>query len=279
MPPPLAMRLPSRNHLPSCAAGFLLACTGTVQAASGTVEIDLVFPHNDTYAPAHVFPVAFAFQHSELASYLQPRAIFRILRYGDNYKAIANGDFDMSFVNLSSSDPYIEYGESLETLNSEGTWLLEWELSTSNCSSSGDLSPTTNTTRDQMVFTTKKGAKAPDLTAATSEGMCSAALSHTFKITDTRDSGEPFENGKACPVLAEVTPAPTPCSAKINASAASSISSYLTNRACARPTVARDWCPAPKKDDGPPGLVVPSLAVGGVALLAAAIGGLGFLMG
>lgn len=248
-----------------------------MQAASGTAEIDLVFPQNDTYAPAHIIPVAFAFQNSELASYLQPTVVFRIYPY-DNYShAIANGDFDMTWINWTSSDPYIEYGEALETLNTEGTWLLEWELSVTSCPSSGDLKPTADTTRYQMVFTTKNGAKEPDLTAATNGDMCSGALNFTFKITDTLDSGDLFENGKPCAMLAETTPTPTPCAAKIEPSAASSISAYLTHRACAVQTDPASWCPEPK-DDGARGMVIPSLAMGGVAFLAAAVGGLGFFM-
>lgn len=108
--------------------------------------------------------------------------------------------------------------------------------------------------------------------------MCSGAQNLTFKITDTRDSGDVFENGKACAVLAETIPTPTSCAAKIEASAASSISAYLTQRACAVQTEPASWCPEPEEDDGARGLVIPSLSVGGAAFLAAAIGELGLFM-
>lgn len=40
---------------------------GAIVSASGVLEVDLVFPHNDTYAPTEWFPIVFAFQNAELA--------------------------------------------------------------------------------------------------------------------------------------------------------------------------------------------------------------------
>lgn len=258
-----------------CYAAGLLACSRIVQAASGTLEVDLVFPQNDTYAPEPIIPVAFAFQHSELAGYLQPSIAFSISPYGNNSESIAGGYYDMTWTNFTSSDPYMQYGEGLEVLNTEGTWMLEWTLSITNCSSSGNLDFSRDSTRHRIVFTTKNGAKKPDLTAATGEDTCSNAQGYAFKIMETQDSGDHLDNGKACAVLAETTPTPSPCGVNIEASAASSVSASLTDRACAVETAS--WCPEP--DEGvAQSLVVPSLAVGGVAFLAAALGGLGFLV-
>ncbi|KAF1835103.1 hypothetical protein BDW02DRAFT_579077 [Decorospora gaudefroyi] len=52
---------------------FLAACAGAVNAALGVMEVDLVFPRNETYAPTEIFPLIFAFQNSELAPLLKPR--------------------------------------------------------------------------------------------------------------------------------------------------------------------------------------------------------------
>ncbi|KFY08943.1 hypothetical protein V492_05754 [Pseudogymnoascus sp. VKM F-4246] len=257
----------------------LLAHAGTAQAASGTMEVDLVFPQNDTYAPAHIVPVAFAFQNSDLAGYLQPSISFSIKPYGgssegNSSKAIANGNFKMTWTNFTESNPYVQYGEALEGLNTEGTWVLDWELSVSNCSGSADdLKFTLDSEMHRVIFTTKNGAKAPDVSAATSADSCSKSQGRAFKITKTLDSGDKFDNGRPCAVLAETAPALNPCGAKINASAAADVVASFTAKACAIETAP--WCP--KVDGANQNVVLSSAVVGGVAFLAVAVGGMGFL--
>ncbi|KAL2140758.1 hypothetical protein VTI28DRAFT_3272 [Corynascus sepedonium] len=165
----------------------LLALSALAHAASGTAEIDLVFPQNDTYAPSPIIPVSFALQRSELA----------------------DGFYYMTWANFSSADPYMQYGYALESLNGEGIWTLRWELDIAHCAASDDLNVTWNHLNGKVVFTTKKGAKKPDLTAATQRETCSNDQGFAFAITETRDSGDTFENGKPCAVLAETTPTPT----------------------------------------------------------------------
>ncbi|OBT58740.1 hypothetical protein VE04_00726 [Pseudogymnoascus sp. 24MN13] len=252
----------------------LLACARTAQAASGTLEVDLVFPQNDTYAPAHIIPIAFAFQNSDLAGYVQPSIAFTIIPYGNNTKAIANGNFEMTWSNFTDSNPFIQYGEALEGLNSEGIWALDWQLSVTNCTGpDNDLKFTTDTKMHRVVFTTKNGAKAPDVSAATAKDTCSNSQGFAFQITQTLDSGGKFDNGRPCAVLAETTPAPTPCGVKIDAGAAANVSASFTAKACAIETAS--WCP--KVDGANQNAVLSSVLVGGIAFLAVAVGGLGFL--
>ena len=182
----------------------------------------------------------------------------------------------MTWENLTSSDPYMLYGEALEVLNTEGTWLLEWELSVTNCSGSGDsLDFRQDTTRRRLAFSTKSGAKRPDLTAATSDGSCDNAQSSAFQIMDTRDAGDHFDNGKPCAVLAMTTPSASPCGVKIEASAASNVSASLTDRACAIETAT--WCPEPEEGGSTHTVTVPGLAIVGAALFGVAAGELAFL--
>lgn len=262
-------------------AGFyatvaLLVCSKVVLAASGVVEIDLLFPQNDTYEPTPIIPVAFAFQKSELTGYLQPKVSFSIFPY-QNYSAdvIARGVFDMTWTNFSNSTDYIQYGEAIEGLNTEGIWTLEWLVETSNCSNPDKLEFSLEGFRHHMTFSTKNGAKKPDLTAATSEGTCSKSNGMTYQITETYDSGTVFDNKLPCPVVAETTPAPDPCAVHIDASAAANASASLTSRWCSLETST--WCPQPDKGAAPR-MMGPSLAVSGIVLFAASIGGMGFLM-
>ncbi|THC87758.1 hypothetical protein EYZ11_012793 [Aspergillus tanneri] len=44
---------------------------GAIVGASGVLEVDLVFPRNETYAPTDYFPVVFALQNAERARYLK----------------------------------------------------------------------------------------------------------------------------------------------------------------------------------------------------------------
>jgi hypothetical protein len=55
----------------SLASLVLLLSTETVQAStgslSGVIEVDLLFPHNETCAPTEYMPLVFAFQNPEMA--------------------------------------------------------------------------------------------------------------------------------------------------------------------------------------------------------------------
>ncbi len=268
------MHLFTPRLLGRCAAALLL-CATVVDAVPGAVEVDLVFPQNDTYAPEPIIPVAFAFRGGDIAGFLQPRVTFAIYPYGTEPVDIigATGDFDMTWGNFVDHDPYMQYGEAVELLNIEGVWTLEWDLATLSCSAGGGaLNITNGNRRGRVTFTTKNGAKRPDLAATLPRETCRPSEGFAFSVTDTRASGTAFPNGKPCAVLAETTPTPSACGIKIEAAAAASVSAELTGRACAVQTPSpTPWCPPPEKSIAG-GLVVP-----GMACLAALVGGLGFL--
>ncbi|KFY17719.1 hypothetical protein V492_00444 [Pseudogymnoascus sp. VKM F-4246] len=257
---------------------LLLVCAvATVYAASGNLEIDLLFPQNDTYAPEQIIPVAFAIQNSALAGHLQPKVDFVMYPYLNHNKSYAYGYNDLTWYNFSKSDPSIIYGEALDVLNTEGVWTLEWSTYTLMCSPNNDTEGYDyNFTKRQVTFTTKNGAKRPDLTAATSPGSCANADTHILKVTDSRIAGDPFENNKHCAMLAETTPVPSPCAVKIDSAAAASVSARMTNRACV--AINRTGCPELDEKGMGQGLVVPSLAVGAAFLAAAVGGGMGLVL-
>ncbi len=259
-------------------AAALLACVAAVRAASGLVEVDLMFPQNDTYAPAPIIPVVWAIRGSDgLAAYLHPHLEYSIYPYGNFSDSLKNswGIVDMTWTDFTSSNPYIVYGGSLEALNTEGIWTLDWGLKTAHCSASGDPNATLEFNGGRVTFTTKNGAKKPDVASTSARDTCQGD-GFAFDITSTRDSKKDFENGKPCAVLADTTPTPSACGIKIEASAASSISAYLTQRACTFNTAPATWCPLPDKNMAGSSMV-PRMVVGGAMCLAAAVGGLGFL--
>ncbi|RMJ26262.1 hypothetical protein PHISP_02894 [Aspergillus sp. HF37] len=269
-----------------CAATSLLACLGTAQAASGTAEVDLILPQNDTYAPMHIFPAALVFQNPMLASYLHLQTDFEITPASNYSNTIELGWLWEDFANLSTSDPFMQYNEVIQGVDVEDTWELRWMFRYVNCSRAADGNLTVDhyTLRNQrVIFTTKDGAKEPDLSAATTDGTCSNAMGLAFEITETHDSGDYFADGRPCAQLAETTPAPNPCAVTIKPSAASSVAASHTQRMCEYSQtlwkVSPTWCPELKDDEGAArNLVVSSLAVGVVALLSLAFSGLGFLV-
>ncbi|KAK3901137.1 hypothetical protein C8A05DRAFT_16645, partial [Staphylotrichum tortipilum] len=232
---------------------------------------------NDTYAPTPIIPVAFAFRGADLAGYLQPRVTFAIYPCWND--SVNTGDFDMTWGNFTARDPYIQYGEALELLNTEGIWTLEWDLKTLQCSATGTdaRNITSGYRKGRVTFTTRNGAKKPDLAATLPRETCSNSEGFAFDVTDTHDSGMAIKNGKPCAVLALTTPTPSACGIKIGAAAAAGVSTELTDRACAVQTPnPTPWCPTPETSTAG-GLEVPSKGVGTMACLAAAVGGLGFL--
>ncbi len=259
-------------------AAALLTCVAAVHAASGLVEVDLMFPQNDTYAPTPIIPVVWAIRGVDgLAAYLHPEFQYMIYPYG-NYSASLEkswGYFDMTWTNFTSSDPFIEYGGSLEDLNTEGIWTLRWGLRTVYCSASDNPNATMKSNGGEVTFTTKNGAKKPDVAATSARDTCQGD-GFAFNITSTRDAKTVFKNGIDCAVLADTAPTPSACGIKIEASAASSISAYLTHRACTFTKAPPAWCPPPDENRAGSSMVS-SMVVGGVVCLAVAVGGFGFL--
>jgi hypothetical protein len=267
-----------------CAATSLLAYLGTAQAASGTAEVDLILPQNDTYAPMHIFPAALVFQNPMLASYLHLQTDFEVTPVSNYSNTIELGWLWEDFANLSTSDPFKQYNEVIQGVDVEGTWELRWRFRYVNCSRAADGNLTVDhyTLRNQrVIFTTKDGAKEPDLSAATTDGTCSNAMALAFEITETHDSGGYFADGRPCAQLADTTPAPNPCAVTIKPSAASSVAASHTQNVCeASQTIWEvfpTWCPE-LEEGAARNLVVSSLAVCGVALLSLAFSGLGFLV-
>lgn len=86
-------------------AASLLALSTLTHAGSGTVEVDLVFTQNDTYAPSPIIPVAFALQRSQLASHLQPNIRFSIFPYGNLSDSVAEGFYYMTWANSAALTP------------------------------------------------------------------------------------------------------------------------------------------------------------------------------
>lgn len=281
-------------YLRLCLLALLQAVAITSASAPGVVEVDLIFPRNETYAPVDIMPIVFAIQNPHSAALLDLNLQYDIWlldalhgnqSHPKNVPGLGISDLDyMHFLrssNLSSSKPYLRhYGTDL--INTEGTWIMEWDLGAANCSESPQNGVRTggHVRNHYVIFTIKKGGQQPNLVAATDNGVCENTPGYAFNITETLPvppSATDWQGQPSCAVLSPASPLPSlnPCAAKIVPSAASSISAALTASACSYPDPGVK-CPSPTPQNAAPGPVQSS--VGGTAWLAAFFSWLAFVV-
>ncbi|KAI1206520.1 uncharacterized protein F4807DRAFT_463463 [Annulohypoxylon truncatum] len=228
----------------------ILSCWSTVQAVAfpATVEVHLVFPRNDTYAPSELTPIVFAIYNSELAGPLDLNFDYNIWQLSH-----LNGTSDGGFIQLTNvnftnaSDPYYAYTTTNVFNTTEGEWSIVWDLSSGNCSNSTSIDESTSSglTYYNRVsysqFTTKNGAKQPDLNSVTTadDQTCANIVDRyfTFNVTGTLPTNPDKLDGRAtCAVIAppfQTAPtATTSCPPTMAASAVSSISAAITAIEC-----------------------------------------------
>jgi hypothetical protein len=228
----------------------LLTCWSSAQSFPSITEVDLLFPRNDTYAPTVFMPVVFAIQNPTVAlTYLDLALEWTLLQLINGKAVVGTGSIAKYLFTPSVTGPsYYEYSSLYNLTTLEGTWSLSWTVSSINCTQF----PISNSStfgyiqRNTVIFTTKNGAQATDLVAATADDICASAESFTFNVTGIEK--KPVGSGNSvttCGVVASMSPAPSPnpCAAQLNATGASSISAALTASACSLPSSLIS-CPA-----------------------------------
>ncbi|KAK4496424.1 hypothetical protein PRZ48_012404 [Zasmidium cellare] len=149
------------------------------------VELDLIFPRNDTYAPATPFPVVFAVQSPGLAVPLDALISWSVNEYGtvgsESLHAYAHS-INLQWLNESSpSNPYLAtaYIPTIEGV--ESIWSFSWILSTASCCENSTTAQACFQNQDsKLVFTTNKTAPAPDLVM---NDTCSIDQGFAFNVT------------------------------------------------------------------------------------------------
>ncbi|KAH7234198.1 hypothetical protein B0J15DRAFT_432520 [Fusarium solani] len=282
------MRFPL-PHLASLACWFLLFSSGAAGEQSnstGLVEIDLVFPRNETYNPSPLMPIVFSYRNIGLVPLLNPIISYEIWDHtnfsGPNYGAKYEGPL----INHSSSDPYLQHSLNLYPLNLEGTWLLAFHVRWVNCFERGGgdtgLDPENalriNMTNGGVIFTTKGPSKQIDLVATTSNQTCAAPAGTAINITGTVNTPWPNEGfeGDRCPVVASPPTEADRCAVTIGAAAASSIAASMTSTVCGGWATdvpdGVDCSPFKKKS------AALRIIPGGATCLAFMLGALGFIL-
>ncbi|KAI0385410.1 hypothetical protein F5Y04DRAFT_245781 [Hypomontagnella monticulosa] len=212
-----------------------------------SVEVNLIFPRNDTYAPTQFMPIVFSIQNSKLAAALDLNVVYYLFQHDTEDNPQFTGFKNLNNVDFSNaSDPYFVLG-STDILNTaEATWSLVWTLASGNCSYStldmmrgDDTNLASNFTfrseSQSIIFTTKNGAQKPDLTSK-DDGTCgnTTGTYRTFNVTGIMDvpSSEKYDGHNTCAVLgSDTTPTPTTgshCGPRIDPSAAESLAAAVT---------------------------------------------------
>jgi hypothetical protein len=264
----------------------LQACTKVIgaSATSGVLEVDLVFPRNETYAPSAQMPVVFAIQNPHLVAPLNMKVSY-IITPPRNYSNISEPAlFNMNSTSLFSSDPYFLYNNT-DFVNLEGMWELTWFVEYGRCTgSSGDIMfYPSNSTIDSIIFTTKSGAAKPDLIAASKKDTCATGIA-AWNVTGAMDvEGADWGGYDTCAVVSKRSPWATvdPCAAKFDSAIASNISAALNatagDKVSADEEISKDENDSKEKDPAADNAGAVHLPGGGVTLLTAIFAGLTYI--
>ncbi|KAH8822001.1 hypothetical protein F5884DRAFT_851200 [Xylogone sp. PMI_703] len=188
-------------------------------------------------------PVVFAMQNPAVTQYLDLAIQWSLFRIeGRNLSGVGAAIISAtSYFPGSVSGPHYRFGPLYNLTTQEGSWLLEWTLSSINCSQfppNGHVPGYDQV--NKVTFTTKNGAPAADLVAATADNVCAGAESFLFNATEIEvvSVGDRTNEVTTCVAVApmSITPSPTPCAAQLNATGASAISSALTFSYCSLPS-------------------------------------------
>ncbi|KAI1735374.1 hypothetical protein F4680DRAFT_435695 [Xylaria scruposa] len=226
---------------------FLSAVAANAPQYPTTLEVDIVFPRNDTYAPVDVFPLVIAIQNNSLSQFLDFDMVllWTIISHVDNHSTVVDsGSFE---TNPPTSDDQRYLVSAATKLNStEGRFSFYWNLAVNNCSIANVNANGTSTIdtlhidySTETYFTLQNDAQRPDLIAATSPDTCASMEAIVVNITGhTRIPGvSPIpglspEEQLQCPIIRNATVPPTPCSVRLNQTQAAVISASATVVAC-----------------------------------------------
>ncbi|KAI0868462.1 hypothetical protein GGS24DRAFT_482284 [Hypoxylon argillaceum] len=217
-----------------------------------TLEVDVVFPRNDTYAPVDAFPLVVAIQNNFLSQYLEfDMAVLWAIFPADNQSlSIDSGSFSTSPPTYDDQRYLVSATTKLNS--TEGRFALYWVVGLNNCSIANNNTVIENHFTgyaNETYFTLQSAAQPPDLVAATSPDTCASMAALVLDITGTTPvpgvSPIPglLPNGqRQCPIVRNATVSPAPCSVRLNQTQAASLSASATVTACDKwPTDSPDY--------------------------------------
>lgn len=249
------------------ALAYLSTFTTAVET-KGTVEVDLIFPRNETYAPTRYMPFAFAFQNPELAQYMKFQINYDVWYSNDTTEeqnmrqdnTIASGNVSLPSINLTSNDPYLVHDFSAQ-FNVEGQYAIVWRLWGDWCKE-GAQNISVQFWKKATFFSISKSAHQIDLVAATGNetaclslpGRATRGMSQAMSIAGVYDALETWNGGDKCVEISNTHASTAPCRVKIDNATAAGIWASVNVTMCRyRPYPGEDPpkdinCPSAKSD-------------------------------
>ena len=226
---------------------LLWAAQALATTFPATVEVDLIFPRNETYAPSDIFPLVFAFQNSALAPSLDPG--FDLTIWDLNSNLTYDPSLALTNTNFSGSDPKFVY-TSITNLPAS-KYRLVWDFGAGNCSNirgANSDRPAGGFRSNSIEFAVQSGAQQPDIApTAAEDASCSNITNFAFNLIDTQPVGSPslYDGRNSCAIFSDTSPfvAGNPCAVKVSSQVASSISTALAGHTeTGKPNAAsRGW--------------------------------------
>ncbi|KAK5629491.1 hypothetical protein RRF57_005206 [Xylaria bambusicola] len=213
-----------------------------------TLELDIVFPRNDTYTPVDAFSLVIAIQNNFVSQCPEFDLFVAWVIFNADDQSILEFVDSRSFKTQQPAYENQRYLVSARTqLNSaEGRLAFHRYLDVNNCSIT-DVNANSTYTVDapsikyinSTYFTLQNTAQLSDPVAATSPGTCAFLAAPVLNITGyTPRPGVssiprlPPEEQLQCPILRNAIVSPTPCSVRLNQTQEGGIAASATVVAC-----------------------------------------------
>lgn len=273
---------------------WMIACLSALTTAvetTGSVEVDLVFPRNESYTPPHYMPFIFAISNPSLATLLQSRIEYTVWNSNDtttqegmrqdNTVASGNVSLPTTDPNFFETSPYLLHDFSAK-FKAEGEFAILWRLYWYSCAQ-GSSNVTLNLWTGGLLFSTtnSNSAQAVDLVTGTSNGTACygrpgrtiRGMAKAFKIEGVQNvpTGTWMGGEKCADVLSQDSLITKPCEVKVDNEAAAGIWASVNETMCRhRPYPGEETpkdivCPGKKSDAQKP-------IVGGLACLLMLLG-------
>ncbi|KAL6918474.1 hypothetical protein FSST1_009969 [Fusarium sambucinum] len=217
---------------------------------TGIMQLELVFPRNETYNPSPIMPIVISVRNTGLLPFLYPSMGYEVWSYPDFDKYAAGGILDFPTENRSGSDSDLAWKTYRHPFNETGTWRLHVHFYWSNCyeepEALGRGAMTmlrVNSSSFGVTFTTKGPLRPIDLVAATNNQSCSAPAGIAINVTNTVRTpiSDQSYMGDRCPVVPSSPTKADKCAVSLDKSAVASFEAYVTSWVCGR---------LPNKPDG-----------------------------
>ncbi|KAK4170746.1 hypothetical protein QBC36DRAFT_341371 [Triangularia setosa] len=252
----------------------LVGVFGTIAHATNVMEVDLVFPRNETYTTDQQMPVVFAIRNAQLGPLLQPSIEYQVRNRSDLGQTMPSHHH--LFLNVSWTDYEPYYAYTFINMTAEGTFQIFWTTSWVFCNQTGDRNQIVRDhTTELLYFTIKKDAPATDLVAVTAnDQLCNASPGISVNISSATAVPSSPEKG-TCALMDPSNPigvSSDPCRVNIDGSTAERIQNSLRERLCSALNADRPADCTTKENAAQSGAVV------GIKCLAAAIVTVGFFL-